>query len=201
MDESLKFIKSLPWEHIAIAVVCFALVFWLAKKLFGWLFARNRTYHHNSMSSLNESPKKSKSINVRTFTQKTRFRGFPTRLPIGKRGSSSMLIEETKTMERARRLAEQQGHRVLARVNAREHGNEDEKISSPEGELQNNILQHPALDSQRFDGIDPNLNPEPPLNTAARREYDNEKRDQEQEKQLRLGNMPKFSTAPTPRGP
>ena len=45
------------------------------------------------------------------------------------------------------------------------------------------------------------MNPEPALNTEARREFDNEKREQEKEKQLRLGNMPKFSTAPTPRGP
>ena len=50
-------------------------------------------------------------------------------------------------------------------------------------------------------GVDPNLNPEPPLNTEARREYDNQKREQEMEKQLRLGNMPKFSTAPKPHGP
>ena len=135
---------------------------------------------------------------IKKETSKT---GIPIRLPIQKRGGGSMLIEETKTMERMRRLAEQQGHRHLARVNAREHGNEDEKQVSPEGELQNNILQHPELDNQRFDGIDPNLNPEPALNTEARREYDNERREQANEKQLRLGNMPKFRTDPTPRGP
>ncbi len=115
-------------------------------------------------------------------------------------GSGSFLVAETKAMERKRRLAEQQGERQIAPVKAREHS-DVESQPSPEGELQNNILQHPALDSQRFDGIDPNLNPEPPLNTEARREFDNEKREQEKEKQLRLGNMPKFTTAPTPRGP
>lgn len=123
----------------------------------------------------------------------------PTRLPTDKR-ESSFLIAETKSMERKRRLAEQQGERRFASVKAREHPDEEMKVA-PEGELQNNILQHPELDSQRFDGIDPNLNPEPPLNTEARREFDNEKREQDKEKQLRLGNMPKFTTAPTPRGP
>lgn len=121
----------------------------------------------------------------------------------GRRSQSnnSILITDTKAMERSRRLAEQQGERALGAVKAREHSPEQEVQPSPEGELQNNILQHPALDSQRFDGVDPNLNPEPPLNSVARREFDNERREQEMEKQLRLGNMPKFSTAPTPQGP
>jgi DNA-nicking Smr family endonuclease len=124
---------------------------------------------------------------------------FPDRLPSGAR-ETTFLVAETKAMERRRRLAEQQGERQFAAVKAREHS-DVEVQSSPEGELQNNILQHPELDSQRFDGIDPNLNPEPPLNTEARREFDNEKREQDKEKQLRLGNMPKFTTAPTPKGP
>ena len=103
-------------------------------------------------------------------------------------------------MERQRRLAEQQGERQIAPLKAREHSNQEAQ-PAPEGELQNNMLQHPMLTSQRFDGIDSPLNPEPPLNTEARREFDNERRNQEQEKQLRLGNMPKFDTAPKPRGP
>lgn len=113
---------------------------------------------------------------------------------------TSILVAETKAMERERRLAEQQGERRLASVKARQHSNQEDQ-PSPEGELQNNILQHPELNSQRFDGIDSPLNPEPPLNTDARREFDNEQRNQEQEKQLRLGNMPKFTNAPRPRGP
>jgi hypothetical protein len=126
----------------------------------------------------------------------------PDGLPrIGRRDrSGSYLADETVTMERERRLAEQQGHRQFTRVHAREH-QENQEPAAPEGELQNSILQHPELDNQRFDGVDPNLNPEPPLNTEARREYDNERREQEKEKQLRLGNMPKFSTAPKPQGP
>lgn len=131
-------------------------------------------------------------------------REYQTDLPVRhppKAGNETFLIAETKSMERSRRLAEQEGERQLASVKARNHAQLDEIQQSPEGELQNNILQHPELDSQRFDGIDPNLNPEPPLNSEARREFDNEKREQEMEKQLRLGNMPRFNSAPTPKGP
>lgn len=114
---------------------------------------------------------------------------------------TSYLSDDTESMARARRRAEQEGHRRLARVNAREHNKESDQSPAPEGELQNSIQQHPYLAAQRFDGIDPNLNPEPPLNTEARREFDNERREQEKEKQLKLGNMPKFSTAPKPGPP
>ncbi|RMX03751.1 hypothetical protein EAW55_05150 [Legionella jordanis] len=108
---------------------------------------------------------------------------------------SSILYEETTTMERQRRIAEQQQHSKLAKVHAREH-NEEQAHASPEEAMENGLLQHPFLNSQRNDGIDPNLNPEPPLNTEARREFDNERREQEMEKQLRLGNMPKMRTDP-----
>ncbi|CEK09812.1 hypothetical protein [Legionella hackeliae] len=116
--------------------------------------------------------------------------------PHSKEGERSILFEETRSMERQRRIAEQQQHSKLARVNAREHGDEDNAPRSPEEAMENGIMQHPYLDSQRNDGIDPGLNPEPPLSTDARREYDNERREQEMEKQLRLGNMPKFRTDP-----
>ncbi|NCX96786.1 MAG: hypothetical protein EBX41_10380 [Chitinophagia bacterium] len=116
--------------------------------------------------------------------------------------SDSYLADETVLMERQRRIHEQDGHRRLARVNAREHANTEN--SNPEhgleGQAQNNIMQNPWLNSQRFDGIDPNLNPEPPLNSEARREFDNERREQEMEKQLRLGNVPRISPAPKPQG-
>lgn len=123
----------------------------------------------------------------------------PDALPSGAK-KTSYLSDDTESMARARRLVEQEGHRRLARVNAREH-KEPDQSPAPEGELQNSIQQHPYLAAQRFDGIDPNLNPEPPLNTDARREFDNERREQEKEKQLKLGNMPKFSTAPKPGPP
>lgn len=110
---------------------------------------------------------------------------------------SSYLVEETSMMQRQQRILEQQGERHLAKVNARDH-QERIETPAPEGDLQNDMLQHPELNSQLFDGIDPNLNPEPPLNTDARREYDNQRREQEMEKQLRLGhvNMPSFSPEP-----
>ena len=123
--------------------------------------------------------------------------GSPHRPPKRKQ-AESYLVDETGTMERERRLAEQEGHRKLAKVHAREH-HEESMQETPEGELQNSIMQHPELNNQRFDGVDPNLNPEPPLNTEARREYDNQKREQEMEKQLRLGNMPKFTSTPRPQ--
>jgi hypothetical protein len=111
---------------------------------------------------------------------------------------STFLVKETKKMERMRRLFEQECERLLAQVHAREHSTEE--IPYLEGELQNTILQHPYLNTQRFDGTDSSLNPEPALNTEARREYDNQKREQEKEKQLRLnlelGMTP--SSAPTP---
>jgi DNA-nicking Smr family endonuclease len=125
----------------------------------------------------------------------------PARLPKADK-NTSFLIEETQAMERRRRLIEQDGERRIARVNAREHP--DTEVSAGnylEEAAENGMLQHPNLDSQRFDGIDPSVNPAPNLNGEARMKYDNERRNQEQEKQLRLGNMPKFDKAPKPRGP
>lgn len=119
-----------------------------------------------------------------------------------KRTRTTYLAEDTVTLDRQRRLLEQDGHRHFARVHAREHPPEQAQQQNlgHEGGMQNNILQNPWLNSQRFDGIDPNLNPEPPLNTEARREFDNERREQEMEKQLRLGNVPRVSPAPKPQG-
>lgn len=116
--------------------------------------------------------------------------------------TTSILVDDTETMDRERRLAEQNGHRRLARVHAREHAERQAQQSQGlEAAQDSSILQHPALNNQRFDGVDPNVNPEPALNTDARREFDNERREQEKEKQLKLGNMPQFSTAPRPQGP
>lgn len=116
--------------------------------------------------------------------------------------TTSILVEDTETMDRERRLAEQEGHRKRARVHAREHHERAaQQTQGLDPRYEHNVLQHPALNNQRFDGIDPSINPEPALNTDARREFDNERREQEMEKQLRLGNMPKFSTAPKPQGP
>lgn len=131
--------------------------------------------------------------------------GLPDGLPSGKR-QSSMLVDETRTMAREQREAEQEGQRRLAKVHVREHPDEDPRPNTPDGEFQNNIAHHPdpLFNSQRFDGTDSTLNPVPDLNTEARLKYDNERREQEREKQERLENVlglgksPKFS--PRPRG-
>ncbi|MBA3535076.1 MAG: hypothetical protein H0T84_00440 [Tatlockia sp.] len=113
------------------------------------------------------------------------------------REPSSYLVDETFLMEKERREKEQQGHRQLAKVNVVEH-QEPRAPAGPEGEIQNDIKQHPWLESQRNDGIDPNENPEPALNTAARTEYDNAKREQELEYKLRHNLMAQPDTAPKP---
>lgn len=113
-------------------------------------------------------------------------------------GRMSMLVDESVAMENGRRLMEQEGHRRYARVNQRERSDIEAGNELSE-ELQQEAKSHPLLgQSQRFDGIDPNLNPEPAINTEARREYDNQRRNQEQEKQHRLGNMPKMGNKPKP---
>jgi hypothetical protein len=116
-------------------------------------------------------------------------------------GGDSFLLPETWLMDRMRRLQEQDGHRQFANVNVRDHGDVEPKAQAGMSEgVDNGMLANPWLNSQRFDGIDPSLNPAPPLNTEARREFDNEKNRQEMEKQLRLGNMPQMSRAPRPQG-
>lgn len=126
-----------------------------------------------------------------------------------KRSTDSILVDETSTMRRKWRKTIQAFESRLGHVHEREHPEESQQsASSPEEAQQNGMLQHPLVgESQRFDGIDPNLNPEPPLNTEARREYDNKRREQEKEKQYRLAlqnsldNTPTYSSTPRPRGP
>ncbi len=112
-------------------------------------------------------------------------------------GEPSVLYEETREMENARRLQEQEGHKQFAKVNQRERS-DNQNENSLENENLLGPKAHPYLDSQRFDGIDPNLNPEPDIGTDARREFDNERREQDKEKQLRLGNMPKMGKKTAP---
>ncbi len=110
----------------------------------------------------------------------------------------SYLSEETQKMNNQRRDIERQGERQFAKVNAKEHS--DEELQATAGdELQHDLLQHPWFEGQRFDGIDDNT-PEPALNSAARKDFDNARREQEMEKQLRLGLAPgpKFSSTPKP---
>jgi hypothetical protein len=108
----------------------------------------------------------------------------------------SFLVDETRSMENQRRLQEQEGMRRFGRVNQRDRVDETASAGNELGH--HGPKEHPFLQSQRFDGIDPSVSPAPDIGTDARREFDNELRNQEQEKQLRLGNMPK-PTAPEPK--
>jgi len=116
--------------------------------------------------------------------------------------------QETRAMENARRDLEQSGHRrhLGIPVHSVERSN-DEPLSfeqSMDAEASSSLMQNPLLDTQRFDGYDPNVNPSTIDNPDARREFDNERRRQEQEKQLRLGlspnNAKKFKPKMTPSG-
>ncbi len=117
--------------------------------------------------------------------------------PFGDEGfPTTYLIEETEFMQYERRGLEQQIERQLASVEERRKPQRKEGGNSPG--MQEKMKQHPLLDSQRFDGIDPNLNPAPFGNQEAMIEFENERREQEMEKQLRLGNMPKMGHSMTP---
>lgn len=113
--------------------------------------------------------------------------------------SGSYLAAESQAMENARRKLEQQGERQFARVHALEHPDEPQQGS--EEAYENKILSHPELDSQRLDGIDNTIAPQI-TDAEARREFDNERREQQAEKQLKLGlaMQPKFGAVPRPPG-
>lgn len=113
--------------------------------------------------------------------------------PSSGRGSGSYLSEETFLMGREQREAEEQGHRHLAKVYVREH---EEPREGAGNEYQSEMKQHPWLDKQSLDGIDSDLNPKWDLNPEVRTELENELREQELEKQLKLGLNPKFSSTP-----
>ena len=126
---------------------------------------------------------------------------------VPERGHSN-LKQETGFMERERRLEEQQGHRYHLQVQVKEAREYVEENAAPEGEPQNDISGHPEFENrQDLDGADPPVDSLPAMNTDARREYENQRREQEMEKQLRLENQlqntnqPRFSSAPRPRGP
>lgn len=117
------------------------------------------------------------------------------------------LYEETRAMEITQRQLEQSGHRQYGRVNAREK-DPDQPHQSVELEHGNGMKEHPLLQTQRFDGIDNNLNPSPPNNPDSLWIYENERQEQDKEKQLRLGNeltkrneyQPSFVPTPRPGG-
>jgi hypothetical protein len=121
-----------------------------------------------------------------------------------RRKPPSVFAKETKKKYYDQRDLEQTGHRRRqVKVKSKERVYDETPSAEAGLEAQSSLKAHPELmDNPRFDGIDPNVNPEPALNTDARREYDNIKREQELQKQLRLGYMPgmsrKFDPKPTP---
>lgn len=118
-----------------------------------------------------------------------------TRLPVGTRGEKSILKNETWQMEAQRREDEKESHRRRLGVKVHDKIHHEPQENAPEGELQNNIKEHPYM-NQRHDGTSPNESEVPYLNPDARREYDNAQREQQLQKQLQLGLMPKMGSAP-----
>lgn len=103
--------------------------------------------------------------------------------------------EETVGMVTEQRLQEQAGHRHWAKVNVRER-------REYSGEPGPGLKQHPAaiFQSQRFDGVDPALNPVfPPVDAIA--EFEQARKEQELQKQLRnqneLSHSPGARSTPT----
>jgi len=131
-----------------------------------------------------------------------RDKGSPPKLPKFKsatEASSSMLAEDTKQLEWQRRSLEQAGEGHYGKVHAKERRDDQ---AAPEGELQNDIPQHPLLNRQPHDGIPINDSNLPPQNTEARREMENAKRLQHQKKldlQKQLDQEYQPSSTPTPR--
>lgn len=113
--------------------------------------------------------------------------------------SGSFLADDTDHMKREQRQMVQTVERQrYGKVHERDH--EERLRASQEGDLQNDILNHPELDDQAHDG-DPDVNPAPPLNTEARREYDKQLQLQnELKKQLDPNYAPKFNPSPLSGG-
>lgn len=128
---------------------------------------------------------------------------------------SSFLVDETKTMERARRQLEQQGHRALLQIRVLEQDHALDELSMRAGDeldYSSDLQHHPLLDGQQFDGIESNP-PDPSLSPAAKEKYKEAQRKQKAEKELklslnptyqnRLTNTPSFTPRfnPKPGGP
>lgn len=112
-------------------------------------------------------------------------------------GIGELSPEEIVRLAAIRRQLEQAGHRRYARVNVRF---KPESVPSQGYGPRQTLKQHPWLITQRFDGIDKSLSADPRYHPDAAREFENEMREQEKEKQLRLGNAPgrRFDPRPSP---
>ncbi|MFT4058877.1 MAG: hypothetical protein QM652_04950 [Legionella sp.] len=120
----------------------------------------------------------------------------------GRKRKSDFLVEETRSMARKRRLIEQDGQRRIARVEAKEHSDDAEVTGNYQEEAFNNgIKQHPNLNTPLHDGRDPTVSVLPNVGDVNRTKFENERREQEQEKQYRLGYMPGNKNNLRPQGP
>lgn len=122
---------------------------------------------------------------------------------------TSILKDETRGMERKRRLQEQQGLRALVQTSVASK-NEDEMEPHQElagEEYQNEMLAHPLLDGQPLDGIEINAITSP----RAREKFLQAQKKQQENRELvlslqpqnRLTNTPTFTPRfnPKPGGP
>ncbi|MCP0914144.1 MULTISPECIES: hypothetical protein [Legionella] len=120
----------------------------------------------------------------------------PVRLPEGEQ-KVSFLPDESKEMERTRRIIEQQGHRPYAPVNARDHSQRLQ--TAPEEGMQNALLEHPELENlQYLDGLPDDFVPSA-RNWQAYEEYKKAQEEKKLRNELQLNNAPKFSNSPKPR--
>lgn len=161
------------------------------------LMSKNTSNHLSSLAKMMSILKEKTTQTTQSMIEAVS--SLPTKM--GWTTPPSRYAEETRSMDNARRDLEQSGHRKLGvKVHALERINDEQPSAEAGLEVQSSIEMNPLLaDNQRFDGIDPTVNPEPAMNTDARREFDNERREQELEKQLRLGNMPQMGRQFNPR--
>jgi len=111
----------------------------------------------------------------------------------------SYLVEETDSMMFAQRHDEQDGKALLGKVHRREHQEKLGQTNSLASEAtQDQTPSHPDLQSQLYDGMDPNLNIDPTNNPIAKIDLENELREQQLEHQKQLGLQPghKFTLKP-----
>jgi len=119
---------------------------------------------------------------------------------------TTMLADDTVVRMNKQRLMVQDSLRQQTGMSviARERDIEEEPKADFAEEAQHGqgLQEHPFLDKQQYDGIDPSVNPAPPLSDAdARREYDNARNEQQLQHQLKLGLQPGKSFDPKPSGP
>lgn len=102
--------------------------------------------------------------------------------------SGSYLADDSKPMERRRREIEKQAlrERFGVSVEATKHS-EEERAIAPQGEKQNDILEHEFLNRQIFDGASPEVSMIPANDPEALDEFNKAQEEQKEQLQYRLG--------------